>query len=435
MRLADSLANCGRGVDAARQYLAAAELADADEALMLQSKAGFNFCSAGDIDSGRAALCGVLDRLGTPLPKTRVRALLSLVVNRVRFLVRGIKFRERADSILTTDERMRLDVTWLVACGLYVIDTIRGADFQTRNMLLALKTGEPYRIARTLAWGATHSAMEGVGSTKKTLQMLDAADQLAQRLDHPHALGMAMMGRGVSAFFLGQWKEANVICDRATAAFAEHCNGVAWELDTSNAFAYWALFWKGQLADVQQRYPRLMAEAEQRGDRLAVANFTTFGSPFVFLAQDDPDGADVALTGAMGDWSKQDFHVQHFTTLSAHTYVAQYRDRAVAAWEHMTQQWPQLRSSFLLQVECVRIYMVHLRAACAVAAAAELRASGNRAAKIPGGGRMWSIADLDAEAARRAKKLERERAPYARPMAAIVRAEFALHERCAQKRG
>ena len=37
---------------------------------------------------------------------------------------RGIKFRERADSMLTTDERMRLDVTWLVACGLYVIDTI-----------------------------------------------------------------------------------------------------------------------------------------------------------------------------------------------------------------------------------------------------------------------------------------------------------------------
>lgn len=422
VRLADALANSGRGIEAAEQYLAASALAGSDEALMLQSKAGFNFCAAGDIDSGRDALAGVLSRLGMSLPKTRVRALLSLVFNRVRLVVRGIKFRERPDTELTADERMRLDVTWQVATGLFVIDTIRGTDFATRNTLLALKTGEPYRIARSLAWEATQTSMEGVKTQKATAKMLATADELAQRLNHPYALAMALMGRGISEFYFGQWRASTETCDRATAALTERCTGVAWELDMSNAFAYWALFWSGDFAEIQRRYPRLMADAQQRGDRLAVANYTTFAGPFAFLSQDDPEALATALAGAMGDWSKQDFHVQHFTALSAQTYLEQYRGRASGAWEHMLTQWPSLRGSFVLMVEIVRIYMHHLRAASAIAAASTLRAAGDRTAKISGGGRSWSITDLESEAAAWAKKLERERAAYARPMAAMIRA-------------
>ncbi len=426
VRLADALANSGRGIEAARQYLAASGLEGTDEALMLQGKAGFNFCAAGDIDSGRETLAGVLTRLGMSLPKTRVRALLSLVLNRVRLVMRGIKFRERPDAQLTRDERMRLDVTWQVATGLFVIDTIRGTDFATRNTLLALKTGEPYRIARSLAWEATQTSMEGVKTRKATARLLATADELAQRLNHPHALAMALLGRGISDFYSGQWHASTETCDRATVALTEGCTGVAWELDMSNAFAYWALFWSGEFAEIQRRYPRLMADAQQRGDRLAVANYTTFAGPFAFLPHDDAAGLEVALTGAMGDWSKQDFHVQHFTALSAQTYLEQYRGRSVAAWEHMLTQWPSLSGSFVLMVEIVRIYMHHLRAASAIAAACELRASGNPTAKIPGGGRSWSIADLEAEATRWAKKLERERAAYARPMAALIRAALAV---------
>ena len=426
VRLADALANSGRGIEAAEQYLAASGLAGSDETLMLQSKAGFNFCAAGDIDSGREALAGVLTRLGMSLPKTRTRALLSLVLHRVHLVVRGIKFHERPDSQLTNDERMRLDVTWQVATGLFVIDTIRGTDFATRNTLLALKTGESFRIARSLAWEATQTSMEGVKTKKATAKLLATAEELAQRLNHPYALAMALMGRGISEFYFGNWHASTETCDRATAALTEHCTGVAWELDMSNAFAYWALFWRGEFAEIQRRYPRLMADAQQRGDRLAVANYTTFAGPFAFLPHDDAVGLEVALAGAMGDWSKQDFHVQHFTALSAQTYLEQYRGRSIAAWEHMLTQWPSLKGSFVLMVEIVRIYMHHLRAASAIAAACELRASGNPAAKIPGGGRTWSIADLEAEAARWAKKLERERAAYARPMAAMIRAALAV---------
>ena len=49
---------------------------------------------------------------------------------------------------LAPAELMRIDICWSAASGLALIDTVRGADFQTRHLLLALNSGERYRIAR-----------------------------------------------------------------------------------------------------------------------------------------------------------------------------------------------------------------------------------------------------------------------------------------------
>ncbi|HQU44108.1 MAG TPA: hypothetical protein PK867_14910, partial [Pirellulales bacterium] len=412
-KLADALANAGRGAEAAQQYLAAAADAPSAEALLLRGKAGFQFCAAGDIDAGRESLAGVLQRLGIRLPASRNRALVSMLINRCRLWLRGTRFRERPEEDVPGTLRTRVDVTWSVAVGLTMIDTIRGADFQTRNLLLALRTGEPYRVARALAWEATHVAMGGVAGRRRARRMLDAAGQIAERLDHPHARGMALMGRGVSAFFLGDWRESHEVCDRAFAWFTENCTGVAWELDTSQAFAYWALFWLGRFGEIQNRFPRLVSEARERGDRLAAANFTTFGGPFVFLSQDAPAAAADALQGAMGAWSQQDFHVQHFTTLSARTYIDLYRDDAAGAWQNLVREWPRLRASFLLNVECVRVYMRHLRASCALAAADDPRtASSDRR-------------QLERAARGGARQLGRERPRYARPLDMLLRAALA----------
>lgn len=412
-KLADALANAGRGAEAAQQYLQAAAGAPSAEALLLRGKAGFQFCAAGDIDAGRESLAGVLQRLGLRLPTTRNRALMSLLRHRLWLRLRGTRFHERRAEDLPEEALTRVDVTWSAAVGLTMIDTIRGADFQTRNLLLALRTGEPYRVARALAWEATHVAMGGVAGRRRARRMLDAAGQIAERLGHPHARGMAIMGRGVSAFFLGDWREAQEICDRAVVAFNEGCTGATWELDTSQAFAYWSLFWLGKFGEIQGRFPRLVNEAQERGDRLAAANFTTFGGPFVFLAQDDPAAAETALEGAMGAWSRQDFHVQHFTTLSARAYVDLYRHDAAGAWQRLLREWPRLRASFLLNVECVRIYMRHLRASCALAAADDPR--------TPRSG----LGELEREAERDARRLERERPRYARPLAMMIRATLA----------
>ncbi|MBI3824062.1 MAG: protein kinase [Planctomycetes bacterium] len=407
-KLADALANAGRCADAAREYQRIAAQTSGSESLELLGLAGYQFCAAGHIDEGKAALALVLGKLRMSLPSTRLRALLSMLWHRFKLWLRGLTYQERTADQLSADELARIDISWSVAIGLTMIDTIRGADFQTRNLLLALKAGEPYRVARALAWEATHAAMGGEKAKKRSTQLLDLADALVLRLDHPHALGMATMGRGVAAYFHGAWREAHFVCDRAVEVFRNRCTGVTWELDTSNAFAYWALWFRGELAEVIRRFPILVKEAHERGDRLAEANYTTFGGPFVWFAADDPDGARHALGSVMGDWSKQDFHVQHFTTLTARAQIELYKGDGPAAWQHIVEQWPLMKASALLHVECVRIFMLHLRGRCALAAAGVGDPHG-----------LLKVAAKDARA------IEKEKPAWCRGLALMLRASLA----------
>ena len=59
---------------------------------------------------------------------------------------------------------------------------VRGADFQARHLLLALRAGEPYRVARALALEAGYSATAGTRSRKRSEQSGRAAAALAARV-------------------------------------------------------------------------------------------------------------------------------------------------------------------------------------------------------------------------------------------------------------
>jgi hypothetical protein len=215
------------------------------------------------------------------------------------------------------------------------------------------------------------------------------------------------MGRGVAAYFHGNWKEAHAVCDRAAEIFRNRCTGVAWELDTSNAFALWSLWFRGEIAELIRRFPILVKEAHERGDRLAEANYTTFGGPFVWLANDDPEGARQALANVMGEWSRQEFHVQHFTTLTARAQIELYKGDGPAAWQQMVEQWPAMKGSALLHVECVRIFMIHLRGRCALAAA--------------GPGDPQGLLKV---VARDARAIEKEKPAWCWPLATLLRANL-----------
>ena len=261
-RMGDALANAGRGAEAAAAYLAAVRDAPITAAIELQRKAAMQFLISGHIDDGLKALRKVLEAIGMSLPVTPRRALFSLLAQRARLRIRGLGYQERDPSQIASADLTRIDLCWSAAAGLSVVDTIRGADFQARGLLLSLASGEPSRIARSLAMEAAHAASTGGSNRKTTAQLLDRASGLASRVEDPYASGMVALARGVCAYLEGQWTLAQLECDRAETIFRDGCTGVAWELDTAHAFALWGLSHQGAVAELSRRWPILLDRRE-----------------------------------------------------------------------------------------------------------------------------------------------------------------------------
>ena len=374
-RLGDALANSGRGAEAAAAYLAAVPDASVADAIELQRRAAMQFLISGHIDEGLATLRTVLRAIGMALPVTPRRALFSLLAQRARLRLRGLGFRERDPSEIAPTDLTRIDVCWSAGAGLSVVDTIRGADFQARGLLLSLAAGEPSRIARALAMEAAHAASAGGSNRRTTTRLLDRADELASRVEHPYAQGMVALARGVSAYLEGGWAVAQRECDRAETIFRDRCTGVTWELDTAHAFALWGLSHQGAVAELSRRWPILLNLARARGDLYAVMNLSTYIMSIVRLAADEPDTADRELRQTMSQWSREGYHVQHNDALWAAVQIQLYRGDGAAAWGLIDRSWPALRRSLLLRVQFIRTSMNFLRARAALAAAVAARRS------------------------------------------------------------
>jgi len=405
-RLGDALANAGRGAEAARVYQEAAANATFAETFDLRRLAAAQLLVSGHVEAGLAALHDVLAAVGMSLPATPSGALCSLLFHQARLRLRGLSFRRRDPSEIASADLARIDVCWAAGAGLSVVDFIRAASFQAKGLLLALRAGEPVRIARSLAMEAAHSASAGSRAARRTARLLRLADALATDVGQPYAQGMVSLAAGTSAYLEGRWNDARINCDRAEQILRDHCTGVAWERATAHSFALWSLCFQGEIAELGRRWPILLKEAGERGDRYFVMNLDTYIMSVVRLAADDGEGALQGLRQNLAQWPQQGYHVQHNDVLWAMAQVELYRDRPQEAWELLRSRWPDLSRSLLLRVQFIRIAMGHLRARCALAAAKGANA------RAP----LLHVAETGARA------LEREGVAWSRALALLIRA-------------
>lgn len=405
--LGDALGNAGRPAEAAREFLEAAKATSARRALELRQRAGAQLLMGGHIEEGLAVFRVVLEAVGLKLAKGPKRALVSLAMRRLWLGLRGLEFPERDAADIPETDLLRIDICWAVAAGLGVVDLIRGADFQSLHLLLALRAGEISRLARAMAFEVSQAAARGGSARERVAELLEKTEALAKRAGNPHSIGMAIWARGLSSYLLGQWKDAAEYCERGAEILRDQCTGVTWEITIANRFMLTSLFYLGEVVEVSRRVPQLLSAALEQGNLFAATDLRTRLNA-IWLAADDPDRARDEVIAAMTSWPRKGFHLQHYTSLVALAQIEVYTGDYEVAWKHIEGQLKPLAKSMLLRIQGLRIDAMQLRGRLALASAV----GANRATRL-------KIAESVAA------KIARENMTYANPYAALIRAGVA----------
>ena len=408
--LANALANAGRPVEAANVYLTAAAGAAHPRRVELQRRGAEQFLIAGDIDRGLEIIRAVLTSMGVRVPRSTRAALMSLLWRRARLRWRGLRFVPRHADNIDADTLLHLDTLWSATTGLLLVDMIRAIDFGARHLLMALDTGEPSRIARAMAIeSAARSAYPAAGALSERL--IQQAKGLAKSVGNPHAIALSILADGMMATARGEWKRAMALSEEALTILRDQCVGATWELNMAQNLVIWALMYQGELRELSQRVPALLADARNRGNWYIATELCT-RSNFVWLAADDPDEGERVTIESIGRWSQKGFHRQHYSARLARVQTALYRGDAETAWRLLTEQESMLRRSLLTRVRVLRVESLYLRARCALAMAAKHRSSR----------RLLSIARAGA------RRIAKERMPWSDPIALLLKAGIAYLE-------
>ena len=295
--LAVALGHAGRPAEAARAYREAADLADPLTALDLRHQSAASLLRGGYVGQGLEEIEAVLRELGVqsaPAPQMSAwtRFWLGYRVARCR----------TSEADLSRRVLTEMDVCGSMAIALSTVDTGRGAEFQARYLSLALRHGEPRRVAHALALEAGYLA--GSGKYRSAERMAARAERLVEATDDAGAVPYLLWGRGALAMFRdSDWRGALDCFRRGIAVVREQHRGAAWETSTGEQYVFACRLWLGELPVLAERVPGFIRAAELRGD-----NYTALGTrlrfaPLLHLWRGDGAAALRELDGAIAAWA------------------------------------------------------------------------------------------------------------------------------------
>lgn len=395
----DMLLSAGHAAQAAAAFAGAVHHAPAGERTALRRLAAEHFLKSGGESEGLRLLREALADVKLGYPETTASAVVSLVGNRARLKLRGLRFEPR-DQVAPSDLE-RIDVAFAASSGLALFDVVRAADFGARHLLLALDAGEPIRICRALAIEASGRAAVDVRGRDRIEALVRTAESLATRSNDPHAIALARLAAGLVRVFSGEWRAAQATLDAAELIIRERCRGVHWELANAVAWSMNALILCGELKEAAVRVPEVLREAQERADRFAMMHMI-YPAAITAIVADDPDTADrIAREFPQfgGEFSER-FTGGHWGSLVSRVSANRYRGRGRLAHHEMEVDFARIKAAHFLRVHMMRVCTTFERGLCALAAAED-------------GGDQPSLFRL---AERCAKELLSDRPDYAAPM-------------------
>lgn len=407
LRLALALEWAGRGTEAARVYEQLAQVVPARERAALERAAAEHLLTCGRIDEGVALLHRVLSEVNLRAPRNALSAIVWLLGYRLWLRMRGLWFHSRADDELRQSDRLRLDALFTVALGFGSIDAVLSACMTARYLVAALSVGDRSAITRAASLQMSLASAEGGFEGPHELALQHTARRLVEQNPNPEAQAFFRSNIGISHYCRGRWNAAVHELDSVLQEFPAHRAGMT---SNVNVFCVCSLVYAGSIKELRRRLPRLIADAEDRGDLFVLAHMQASHPIVAWLAAGDLDDARRHLREGMAGWPRLRFVIQHWQAMLAEAQIALYAGEGASAYDRIVRDLPPLRRSLLLQAQIIRGLTLFAHGRAAVASIESNPSL--REARL-------------SEAMRLARRLGRERMDWTTLLASLLRAAIA----------
>ena len=411
--LAESLANAGRGQEAAVAFEeAAGDHAGAGSsgavAIDLRRRGAEQLLRCGRIDEGIARMREVLACFGERLPETSSEATRSFLWQRFRLLARGTKIRP---GTRTLDEKdaARLDAMWSTTVAVSMIDVGLAGAVQVRHFLDALDFADPDRLALALAHEATWRSCFGARMRRSAVDALVQARALAGRHGHSYPEAWTSMADGIVRWHSARFAEALPCFDTALDGYRRGCKGVFFEIALTDIYHFASLALAGRVGRLAVIVETESEGARRRRDRFAHHGCLMGEAVHARLAADEPDRALAEADAAIAEWPRRDFLMPHYQYLLATVQADLYRGEAAAAWARVESAWNPMKKAGYLWLEFPALQLSYLRARAALAVLGQNADAKTRSAML----RVATAAE---------RRIRRSRLPVAPGFAASIRA-------------
>jgi serine/threonine protein kinase len=366
-RLGYCLALSGRGIEAAAAFSRASVGANPSKLMVLRSLATTELLRAGRIGPAYEELRNMRALTGVSFPSSPLRAIAALLWRRLRiwFATRWGRPCDAQSSDRSLLERA--DMLWGIGATLVSMDTLRGAVYQAEHLLVALRAGEPYRLARAMAVEGALSAFVNTDA-ERTRRYFDRGLELGGLSNEPHALTVVKGFAGASRMLEGHWHEAVRLCREASQVLRERIDAtLGWELTSLAFFELQSIAWLGRVDEIVRRIPEAMRDAEARGDLYAATSCRSYRAIWAWLGPDQLEEARRQVGLAERAWQVADYNLQHWYTTYAVAEIDLYADQPARSLERIASEYPKL--FFLRQIQYTRTEIWFTRARLSLAQA------------------------------------------------------------------
>ncbi|HEV8066804.1 MAG TPA: AAA family ATPase [Planctomycetaceae bacterium] len=371
--LADALANAGRGSDAAKQYLTAANAAQGEQATELRRRAAEQYLISGHISEGTKLIETALRNARIWVPRSTLLCYLVLP-----FLMTYLRLRRpwqsqqrssRADATVNGATTNAIETAWSAAKGFSMVNYPRGFVSALQAARLSPKNTDSALKAAFLAFHAAMLSIAGTHAPRYLAELQEAARLLASTSDDSYADAWLALSQGMIDYLRGNWRGSIASADQALANFAHTTRECAWEKVTAHVYALWSMTFCGQTIELRSRRRQLLQASVDHDNRYAQALLQTYIMSLDRLCADEVEEARVEVADASRLWSYPGFHIQHHNILLAKTLIDLYCGDSVAAFDRLRQAARSYYTSGLVAVQQTRVHFRAYRATAALGAA------------------------------------------------------------------